>query len=90
MHLISALVLYISVSSLSSALIVKSSDGTEIFATAEGNPLKPSIVFVHGFALSGVVFDDLFENRLLADFYLVCAPTSDKLYRRGLELHKFN
>ncbi len=92
MHLVFALVSYITVLSLSSALIVSSSDGTEIFATAAGNPLKPSMVFVHGFALSGIVFDGLFENRLLlGDFYLVGHPapsTGGSLYPRGLQLHK--
>ncbi|KAL0959908.1 hypothetical protein HGRIS_011573 [Hohenbuehelia grisea] len=51
---------------------VTSADGTHIYADAIGNPAKQSIVFVHGFALSGVVFDRLFTNQdLLNNFYLV-------------------
>ncbi|KAF9480729.1 alpha/beta-hydrolase [Pholiota conissans] len=57
---------------LSTAVVITSSDGTDIFATAAGNPHNPSLVFVHGFALSGIVFDNLFHNKyLLAHFYLV-------------------
>ncbi|PPQ82824.1 hypothetical protein CVT25_009199 [Psilocybe cyanescens] len=52
--------------------ILKSSDGTDIFARAVGLHHKPSLVFVHGLALSGAVFDDLFKNQDLLDrFYLV-------------------
>jgi len=52
--------------------ILKSTDDTEIFARAVGNCENPSLVFVHGFALSGSVFDDLFrDNDLLDHFYLV-------------------
>lgn len=50
----------------------KSSDGTPIFARAVGDSSKPSLVFVHGMSLSGVVFDDLFKDKTLLDrFYLV-------------------
>jgi hypothetical protein len=59
---------------LSAAVVIKSSDGTDIFATAAGKPQNPSLIFSHGFALSGVVFDNLFQDkRLLDHFYLVCA-----------------
>jgi hypothetical protein len=59
---------------LSAAVVIKSSDGTDIFATAAGKPQNPSLIFSHGFALSGVVFDHLFQNKRLLDrFYLVCA-----------------
>ncbi|KAG2014999.1 hypothetical protein CC2G_008312 [Coprinopsis cinerea AmutBmut pab1-1] len=51
---------------------VTSSDGTGIYATAVGNPELPSIVFIHGFALSAKVFERLFsDSRLLQRFYLV-------------------
>ncbi|KAH9483247.1 Non-heme chloroperoxidase [Psilocybe cubensis] len=57
---------------LSTDKILKSSDGTVIFARAVGQPDRPSLVFVHGLALSGIVFDDLFKNQDLLDrFYLV-------------------
>ncbi|KAF7290071.1 AB hydrolase-1 domain-containing protein [Mycena chlorophos] len=49
-----------------------SSDGTKIYADATGNPANPSVVFAHGFALSGIVFDKLFaDQRLLDNLYLV-------------------
>jgi hypothetical protein len=52
--------------------LLKSTDGTTIYADAVGNPANPSIVFTHGFALSAAVFNTLFENpRLLEKFYLV-------------------
>ncbi|KAF7362468.1 AB hydrolase-1 domain-containing protein [Mycena venus] len=49
-----------------------SSDGTIIYAEAAGNPVNPSVVFAHGFALSGIVFDKLFaDTRMLEKLYLV-------------------
>nr|GAT49062.1 predicted protein [Mycena chlorophos] len=49
-----------------------SSDGTRIYASATGNAQGQSIIFVHGFALSGIVFDNLFEDeRMLQNFHLV-------------------
>lgn len=52
---------------------VRSEDGTLIYADAVGNPLLPSIVFVHGLSLSSIVFEGLFQDRtLLANAYLVC------------------
>ncbi|KAF9463861.1 alpha beta-hydrolase [Collybia nuda] len=50
----------------------QSKDGVTIYAEAVGDSLKPSIVFLHGFALSSSVFDGLFKNaQLLEKFYLV-------------------
>ncbi|KAJ7721466.1 alpha/beta-hydrolase [Mycena metata] len=52
--------------------LCSSSDGTLIYAEASGNSTNPSVVFAHGFALSGIVFDKLFSDpRLLGKFYLV-------------------
>ncbi|KAL0960080.1 hypothetical protein HGRIS_011725 [Hohenbuehelia grisea] len=51
---------------------VTSADGTTIYADATGDPGKQSLVFVHGFSFSGVVFDRLFTNKKLSkNFYLV-------------------
>ncbi|KAJ7033416.1 Alpha/Beta hydrolase protein [Mycena alexandri] len=51
--------------------LCSSSDGTLIYAEASGNPTNPSVVFAHGFALSGIVFDKLFSDpRMLDKFYL--------------------
>ncbi|KAF7362441.1 AB hydrolase-1 domain-containing protein [Mycena venus] len=53
------------------ARLCPSSDGTLIYAEASGNPANPSVVFAHGFALSGIVFDKLFsDTRLLEKLYL--------------------
>ncbi|KAF8990563.1 Alpha/Beta hydrolase protein [Cyathus striatus] len=53
-------------------VLVKSSDGTEIFTSAVGSPRNPPIVFIHGYSFSSLVFDDLFEDeRLLSRFYMV-------------------
>lgn len=49
-----------------------SSDGIEIYAESVGNPLKPHVVFVHGFTLSGAVFDRIFHDaEHQASYYLV-------------------
>ena len=55
--------------------VVTSSDGTEIYAEAVGNPKKPHIVFVHGFTLSGAVFDRIFhDTQYQQRYYLVRYP----------------
>ncbi|KAF4596230.1 hypothetical protein EYR40_008084 [Pleurotus pulmonarius] len=62
----------VSAFSVTTSKTVKSRDGTPIFAQATGDPTKQSIVFVHGFALSGVAFDRLVANpKFRSDFYLV-------------------
>ncbi|KAK0461548.1 Alpha/Beta hydrolase protein [Armillaria novae-zelandiae] len=56
----------------SAAQLVPSKDGALIYADAAGDPTKPCLVFVHGLALSGAVFDELFTNpKLIQNFYLV-------------------
>lgn len=42
-------------------------DGTVIYAEAVGDRSKPAIVFLHGFALSSVVFDSLFADPMWTD-----------------------
>ncbi|KAJ8508843.1 hypothetical protein ONZ45_g8923 [Pleurotus djamor] len=52
--------------------LITSADGTKIYTDATGDPSKQSIVFVHGFALSSIVFDNFFTNKKLQDhFYLI-------------------
>lgn len=52
--------------------IVTSSDGVKIYADAVGNPANPSIVFIHGFMLSGLAFDNIFnDERYFSRYYLV-------------------
>ncbi|EMD35722.1 hypothetical protein CERSUDRAFT_124390 [Gelatoporia subvermispora B] len=52
--------------------VLKSSDGTEIYADAVGNPSNPSIVLIHGFSLSSSVFDNVFADPKFSEkHYLV-------------------
>ncbi|KAK0462840.1 Alpha/Beta hydrolase protein [Desarmillaria tabescens] len=52
--------------------LVPSKDGALIYANASGDPTKPCLVFVHGLALSGAVFDNIFaKSKLTENFYLV-------------------
>lgn len=67
--------------------LVRSVDGTLIYADSVGNPSLPSIVFIHGGALSSIVFEDLFLDRTLLNhaylvrhfrlFYLALVQISD-------------
>ncbi|KAJ6593205.1 alpha/beta-hydrolase [Mycena capillaripes] len=58
--------------STTASKLCPSSDGTLIYAEASGNPANPSVIFAHGFALSGIVFDKLFSDpRMLDKLYLV-------------------
>ncbi|KAK2466552.1 hypothetical protein APHAL10511_001414 [Amanita phalloides] len=41
---------------------VSSPDGTRIYAQALGDPSNPPIVFIHGFSLSSVIFDPIFDD----------------------------
>ncbi|EIW79525.1 alpha beta-hydrolase [Coniophora puteana RWD-64-598 SS2] len=51
---------------------VQSSDGLTIYAEAVGDSSKPAVVFVHGFMLSGAVWDNLFlDPTLLSSVYMV-------------------
>ena len=54
------------------ARYITSADGTKLYADAVGDPSKPSIVFIHGFALSASVFDSIFlEKSYTKEFYFV-------------------
>ncbi|KDQ09597.1 hypothetical protein BOTBODRAFT_116879 [Botryobasidium botryosum FD-172 SS1] len=55
-----------------SALLVSSKDGTQIWAEAKGNPRNPHFVWIHGYLLSSLVFDKLFEDETyLNNLYMV-------------------
>ncbi|KAJ6574225.1 Alpha/Beta hydrolase protein, partial [Mycena capillaripes] len=43
---------------------VTSADGTKIFAEARGDPSKPAIVFIHGFGLGAMAFNEIFDDPL--------------------------
>ncbi|KAG6840255.1 hypothetical protein C0991_007912 [Blastosporella zonata] len=52
--------------------VVKSKDGTTIFAEACGDHTKPHVVFVHGFACASTVFDKMFSlPEMQKNLYLV-------------------
>ncbi|KAH6904868.1 Alpha/Beta hydrolase protein [Coprinopsis sp. MPI-PUGE-AT-0042] len=51
---------------------ITASDGTRIFATAVGQSHLPSLVFVHGYAFSALIWASIMANSdLLKKFYLV-------------------
>ncbi|KAH6904866.1 Alpha/Beta hydrolase protein [Coprinopsis sp. MPI-PUGE-AT-0042] len=51
---------------------ITASDGTQIFATAVGQSHLPSLVFVHGYAFSTLIWASIIANSdLLKQFYLV-------------------
>ncbi|KAF8144778.1 Alpha/Beta hydrolase protein [Mycena galopus ATCC 62051] len=51
---------------------VTSADGTQIFAEARGNPWNPAIVFIHGFGLGAMAFNEIFNDPLwLSQVYMV-------------------
>lgn len=54
--------------------VFSSTDGTLIYAEAIGNKHLPALVFVHGLALSALVWAQILRDpRLLQFFYLVSA-----------------
>ncbi|KAF7344679.1 putative oxidoreductase ephD [Mycena venus] len=60
------------ISAVAPGRFVTSADGTKIFAEARGNPLKPAIVFIHGFGLGAMAFNEIFDDPLwLLQVYLV-------------------
>ena len=48
---------------------VTSSDGVKIYADAVGDPANPSIVFIHGFMLSAMAFDNIFLDERYSSRY---------------------
>lgn len=58
--------------------VVASADGTKIWAQAAGDPTKPGVVFIHGFACTSLPFEKQFADpELLRNLYLVrpsCSP----------------
>ncbi|KAJ6552093.1 Alpha/Beta hydrolase protein, partial [Mycena vulgaris] len=57
---------------MSTGRILKSADGTDIYAEALGDPSKPTVVFIHGFSMSSIAFDAIFSDpRWIDNVYLV-------------------
>ncbi|KAF7326494.1 putative oxidoreductase ephD [Mycena venus] len=60
------------ISAVAPGRFVTSADGTKIFAEARGNPLKPAIVFIHGFGIGAMAFNEIFDDLVWLDqAYLV-------------------
>ncbi|KAF7341655.1 putative oxidoreductase ephD [Mycena sanguinolenta] len=60
------------ISAVAPGRLLTSADGTKIFAEARGDPSKPAIVFIHGFGVGAMAFDDIFSDPLwLTRAYLV-------------------
>ncbi|KAF7335099.1 putative oxidoreductase ephD [Mycena venus] len=60
------------ISAVAPGRFVTSADGTKIFAEARGNPLKPAIVFIHGFGLGAMAFNEIFDDlEWLSQAYMV-------------------
>ncbi|KAJ6632466.1 Alpha/Beta hydrolase protein [Mycena sp. CBHHK59/15] len=58
--------------------LVKSADGTSIYAEAVGDPSKPAVVFIHGFSMSAMAFDAIFSDpEWIARVYVVGAVRYD-------------
>jgi len=54
------------------ARFIKSRDSTRLYAEAKGDPSNPHLVWIHGFLLSSLVFDKLFEDQVYLDnLYMV-------------------
>ncbi|KAF7335095.1 putative oxidoreductase ephD [Mycena venus] len=50
------------ISAVAPGRFVTSADGTKIFAEARGNPSKPAIVFIHGFGIGAMAFNEIFDD----------------------------
>ena len=51
--------------------VLSSSDGNVVYAEAVGDISKPHLVFVHGFSLSGSVFDKIFHDAKYQEQYFL-------------------
>ncbi|KAF7361474.1 putative oxidoreductase ephD [Mycena sanguinolenta] len=52
--------------------LLKSADGTDIYAEAVGDSFKPAVVFIHGFSMSSIAFNAIFADpKWIASLYLV-------------------
>ncbi|KAF7335096.1 putative oxidoreductase ephD [Mycena venus] len=60
------------ISAVAPGRFVTSADGTKIFAEARGNSSKPVIVFIHGFGIGAMAFNEIFDDPVWLDqAYLV-------------------
>ncbi|KAF9058625.1 alpha/beta-hydrolase [Rhodocollybia butyracea] len=57
---------------ISPGQFVTSADGTKIWAAAAGNPSKPAVVFIHGFACIADAFEKQYTNAtMLENLYII-------------------
>ncbi|KAJ7896286.1 Alpha/Beta hydrolase protein [Mycena olivaceomarginata] len=57
---------------MSTGRLLKSADGTEIYAEAVGDASKPAVVFIHGFSMSSMAFNAIFADpQWISKVYLV-------------------
>lgn len=62
--------------------VLFSSDNNEVYAECVGDHSKPHLVFVHGFTLSGAVFDKIFyDAKYQEEYYLVETSFSECMDR---------
>ncbi|KAK7045134.1 putative oxidoreductase ephD [Favolaschia claudopus] len=60
------------ISAVSAGRFVTSKDGTRIFAEARGDCHKPAVIFIHGFRLGAMAFNEIFNDaNWLSQVYLV-------------------
>ncbi|KAJ7027546.1 Alpha/Beta hydrolase protein [Mycena alexandri] len=57
---------------MSTGRILKSADGTDVYAEALGDSSNPAVVFIHGFSMSSMAFNAIFSDpQWIANVYLV-------------------
>ncbi|KAJ7711987.1 Alpha/Beta hydrolase protein [Mycena metata] len=57
---------------MSTGRVLKSADGTDVYAEAVGDSSKPAVVFIHGFSMSSMAFNAIFSDpKWIANVYLV-------------------
>ncbi|KAJ6465099.1 Alpha/Beta hydrolase protein [Mycena vitilis] len=57
---------------MSTGRILKSADGTDIYAEGLGDSSKPAVIFIHGFSMSSMAFNAIFSDpQWITNVYLV-------------------
>ncbi|KAJ7982841.1 Alpha/Beta hydrolase protein [Mycena polygramma] len=57
---------------MSTGRVLKSADGTDIYAEGLGDSSKPAVIFIHGFSMSSMAFNAIFSDpQWIASVYLV-------------------
>lgn len=69
------------------AYLVTSKDGTKIYADAKGNPAHPHFVWIHGFPLSTIVWNKLFDDDVYLEHLYMVRDALDPLFRIANDLY---